>query len=44
MSCDYDKISLGVGVGMIDLKDNVLRVGGGEVAVPFLPGSSFTLS
>lgn len=25
---------------MIDLKDNVLRVGGGEVAVPFLHGWS----
>lgn len=23
---------------MIDLKDNVLRVGGGEVSVPFLQG------
>lgn len=23
---------------IIDLKDNVLRMGGGEVSVPFLPG------
>lgn len=26
---------------MIDLKDNVLRIGGGEVAVPFLQGEFY---
>lgn len=29
---------------IIDLKENVLRVGGGEVAVPFLAGNCLAVS